>query len=167
MSRTPRGILPPSRAYLSGILEEVDDLDELLLGLLDARHVGERDALAALVAACLRAAERAQRAPPAVARRIAKMMIARISSVGPKPSRICARRPRPESGALALISTFLALSSASSVLSVGSAGWLVWKRVNCFLSTVTARLNSPSIFWSVIVTWLTLLPCTSCRNCGE
>ena len=53
------------------------------------------------------------------------------------------------------------------MLSVGSAGWFVWKRVNRFLPIVTARLNSPSIFWSVIVTRLTLLACTSCRNCGE
>ena len=95
------------------------------------------------------------------------MMIPRISSVGPKPSRIEASRPRPASGALALISTFFDLSSPSSVSSVGSAGWLVVKRVNFFFSTVTALLNSPSIFCSVIVTRLTLLACTSCRNCGE
>jgi len=50
-----------------------------------------------------------------------------------------------------LISTFFDLSSASSVSSVGSAGWLVVKRVNFFFSTVTALLNSPSIFCSVIV----------------
>ena len=51
--------------------------------------------------------------------------------------------------------------------SVGSAGWFVAKRVNFFLSIVTAFLNSPSMLCSVIVTWLTLLLCTSRRNCGE
>ena len=44
-SSTPLGIAPPSRRYLSGFAEEVDDLDELLLGLVDAGHVVERRAL--------------------------------------------------------------------------------------------------------------------------
>ena len=52
-------------------------------------------------------------------------------------------------------------------MSVGSAGWFVAKRENRFLSNVTGRLNSPSIFCSVMVTRLTLFFCTCCRNCGE
>ena len=39
-SSTPLGA-PPSRRYFSGVLQEVDDLDELLLGLVDAGHVVE------------------------------------------------------------------------------------------------------------------------------
>ena len=50
---------------------------------------------------------------------------------------------------------------------MGSAGWFVEKRVNFVFSIVTARLNSPSMFCSVIVTRLTLLSLTSLRNCGE
>ena len=68
---------------------------------------------------------------------------------------------------MALISTPLRLSSASSVVSVGSAGWFVEKRVNVFLSIVTGRLNSPSMRCSVIVTRLTLSSVTCFRNCGE
>ena len=73
-SSTPRGILPPSAAYLVGVLEEVDDLDELLLGLLDAGDVLERDALAAHVAlrpraAAARSARRRRRPMRAASRR--------------------------------------------------------------------------------------------------
>ena len=41
VSSTPRGIIAPSARYLSGFAEEVDDLDELLLGLVDTGHVVE------------------------------------------------------------------------------------------------------------------------------
>ena len=43
-SSTPFGMLPPSRVVLLGVLEEIDDLDQLALGLVDAGHVVEGDA---------------------------------------------------------------------------------------------------------------------------
>ena len=50
-------------AVLLGMLEEVDDLDELVLGLVDARHVGERHALLGVLAAArARAPERGEHA---------------------------------------------------------------------------------------------------------
>ena len=54
--------LAPERPVLVRVPEEVDDFDELLLCLLDAGDVVERDALEALVALGAGAAERAQRA---------------------------------------------------------------------------------------------------------
>ena len=70
LSSTPLGIAAPRRAVLVGVLEEVDDLDELLLGLLDAGDVLERRALLArLVALGLRAAEAGERAAGAARRR--------------------------------------------------------------------------------------------------
>ena len=54
------------RLVLLRVLEEVDDLGQLVLGLVDAGDVLERDALAALDALRARAAERAQ--GPAAAR---------------------------------------------------------------------------------------------------
>ena len=41
--RTPRGMRAPERVELLGVLEELDDLLELRLGLVHAGHVGERD----------------------------------------------------------------------------------------------------------------------------
>ena len=43
-SSTPFGTAPPRRVYLAGSLQEIDDLFELVLGLVDAGHVGEGDA---------------------------------------------------------------------------------------------------------------------------
>ena len=66
LSSTPRGIFAPRRLYLLGVLEEVDDLDELVLGLVDAGHVGERDALLGVLAAArARAPERREHRRPA------------------------------------------------------------------------------------------------------
>ncbi len=43
-SRMPRGMCAPSRVELVGLLQEVDDLVQLVLRLVDAGDVGERDA---------------------------------------------------------------------------------------------------------------------------
>ena len=60
-SSTPCGIRAPSFWYFSGLAQEVDDLGELLLGLVDPGHVGERHPAAGrLVALGARAAERAE-----------------------------------------------------------------------------------------------------------
>ena len=40
---TPRGMRAPERVELLRVLQELDDLLELRLGLVDAGHVGERD----------------------------------------------------------------------------------------------------------------------------
>ena len=42
-SSTPFGAVPPRRVYFGGSLEEVDDLDQLVLGLVDAGDVVEGD----------------------------------------------------------------------------------------------------------------------------
>ena len=43
ISSTPLGTTPPRRVYFAGILQKIDDLDQLGLGLVDARDVGEGD----------------------------------------------------------------------------------------------------------------------------
>ena len=61
-SSTPCGIRPPSRRYFSGWRRKSTTSRQLLLRLVDAGDVGERHAVAGgLVAACARAAERAER----------------------------------------------------------------------------------------------------------
>ena len=40
-SSTPFGAVPPRRVYFFGSLQEVDDLDQLVLGLVDAGDVVE------------------------------------------------------------------------------------------------------------------------------
>ena len=42
-SSTPFGILPPIVVYFFGVLQELDDLLQLVLGLVDARDVAEAD----------------------------------------------------------------------------------------------------------------------------
>ena len=70
-SRTPRGIFAPSRRYLLRVAQEVDDLGDLVLDLVDARHVGERGARPGLRAVQRGPgpAERAEHAARAAARR--------------------------------------------------------------------------------------------------
>ena len=70
LSSTPRGMPAAELEVLVGVLEEVDDLRQLGLGLVDAGHVVERDVLVgALDPAGARAAERHQPAGAAAARR--------------------------------------------------------------------------------------------------
>ena len=62
-SSTPRGTRAPEPRVLVGAAQEVDDLGQLVGGLVDAGHVLERDPLlVALVSPRLRLAERPQRA---------------------------------------------------------------------------------------------------------
>ena len=42
-SSTPFGGRPPSRPYRDRVLQEIDDLDQLVLGLVDAGDIGEGD----------------------------------------------------------------------------------------------------------------------------
>ncbi len=42
-SSTPFGIRPPRFVYFFGVLQELDDFLQLVLGLVDARDVGEAD----------------------------------------------------------------------------------------------------------------------------
>ena len=100
LSSTPRGIRPPSFRYLSGFLQEVDDLGQLRLGLVDPGDVVERDALVGgLDAARARAAERHQPAGAAAAGRRGSAepntSSNRNSSVGPKPKQQAGQERRP------------------------------------------------------------------------
>ena len=88
-------------AVLVGVLEEVDDLDELLLGLVDAGDVVERRALLrGVVALGLRAAEAGQPPPaPPAARRMRKMNRPTSRIVGPKEKSSVARSDGPRRSA--------------------------------------------------------------------
>jgi hypothetical protein len=56
ISSTPFGALPPTRVYLSWRLEEVDQLDQFVLGLVDAGDIVERDPRLPLVVVAARLA---------------------------------------------------------------------------------------------------------------
>ena len=96
-SSTPLGTRAPSRRVLLGVFEEVDDLGQLVLGLVDAGHVGEGDrALARLVALGPRPPEGAQRRPRA-GRGGRRMNSPTSRMVGPKPSSSCSQNGGAES----------------------------------------------------------------------
>ena len=121
------------------VLEEVDDLDELLLRLVDAGDVVERDALlpAPLEAAGGRPAEAAEDAARPAWRRDSQTKNPTRRSAGASPSRRLSRKLRPASGALALMTTSLSVSSFVSPARSMNAGTCVLNR-----STSTG-LSSP------------------------
>ena len=82
--RDPRA----ERHVLLGVAEEVDDLGQLLLGLVDPGDVGERHPHPRRLVRCARASGRTSRAPPArsPARRISRTSSPMKRIVGPKPT---------------------------------------------------------------------------------
>ena len=139
-SSTPRGIRPPSLLVALRVLEEVDDLGQLRLGLVDAGHVGERDPLlAALDAPRARARERAERAHRRRRRRRGgpgTRTAPTSSSTGPKP-RIRLVNRLPELIGLASTMTSWSWSSFDSSIGVRRrSGSRVWK----FLAAVALRV---------------------------
>ncbi len=153
-----------------GVAQEVDDLDELLLGLVDAGDVVERRALLGLLVALgLRAPDRAQRRRPAplAARRKIQMKSAMIRIVGPKPSSRFASSERPSSIGRAFTTAFSSIRICSSESSAND-GRSVLKSVSLFASLplpiVTADLNSPWIVSPLDVISLTLPFSASARK---
>ena len=109
---------------LLGIFEEVDELGQLLLGLVDPGDVLEVDGLlGGLDPLCARAPEGPDPAamPPA-ARRIIHTNSNTISSAGPKLNSNVTNTDVPVDGEVALITTPLDCSSASSALLLANSG---------------------------------------------
>ena len=109
------------------ILEEVDDLDQLLLRLVDAGDVVERDSLPAvpLVAAGGRPAEAAERIPaPGLAARQPDEEPDQ-ERAGASPRSRLRRKLRPASGALALMTTSLSVNSVVRSVRSMNAGTCV------------------------------------------
>ena len=79
---TPFGTVAPRRVYTLRVAQEVDDLDELLLGLVDAGHVLERDPLRGLVRLIALARERPK--PPSAPAGAGTLGAAKISTKTPR-----------------------------------------------------------------------------------
>ena len=130
-SSTPCGMRPPSRSYLSGLAQEVDDLRQLGLRLVDPGDVRERDAVARrLVAARLRAAERAEHVLHAPSRAASARRAGRRrgASARSRRSRL-SHHGAPVSSGSALTTTPFCSSSCESAIVSANAGISVWKRV--------------------------------------
>ena len=86
ISRTPFGIGAAEALVLRGVLQEVDDLDQLVLGLVDPGDIVEGDLRLLLAVALGAAAAEAEQpaAAAAAARRLIQTKAAISSSVGPK-----------------------------------------------------------------------------------
>ena len=120
LSSTPRGIRAPRRAYCSGC-EEVDDLEELVLGLVDAGDVGEGHALLGVLAAARARARRARRArrPGWRAAHAARSAGRRTGASGRSSAGSCSSGSRPWSGGLALSTTLCSSSELGELVGVG------------------------------------------------
>ena len=162
-------------AVAVGVLEEVDDLGELRLGLVDAGDVGERDALlAALDAARPRAPERARARPsgPPPARRARKTNRPTSRITGPKPSSRLIEQRRGRVDRLGLDDvTSLSCSSLESSSVLANVGISVSKFFAAFGvlpsgGYVISFLNSPSTV-SPLAEIRSTLPSSTCsRNVG-
>ena len=134
-------------AILLGALEEVDDLDQLLLGLVDPRHVAELGALLLRrIPAGLRAPDPSE--PPARARRMRRKNRPTSRMVGPKPKTIACQSGRGSRRGRALKTTSPRISRSSSSSRSANAGLIVRKREDAGVSGPGAsirRLKMPSI----------------------
>ncbi len=155
-----------------GVAQEVDHLDQLLLGLVDAGHVLERDPLRGrvrLVPLRPRPAERAQ--PATGAHALARggrcsTNSPTIRSVGPNPSTSCSQNGVAVSIGCALMTT-PCFSSRVRRPSPPTAGRSVWNRVDgCppVPGGLTALLKVPWIVLPVDVTSETLPTVTCLRK---
>ena len=114
--RDPRAELPVPL----GIAEEVDDLAQLLLRLVDAGDVGERDSPAGRLVPFARARPNEPRTFCMLpARRIAKKIRPTNRSVGPKPTRRFSHHGAPVSSGCALTTTCLLLEQLRERVGVG------------------------------------------------
>ena len=122
------------------VFEEVDDLFQLLLGLVDPGDVLEGDAVLGvrLDPARGRATEAAEdaAASPPVCLRISQMKKPMISRVGRKARMIVPSTERPESGADALITTWCSVSSSVTA-------WLSMNEGTSVLKSLPTFTGSP------------------------